>query len=87
MGFPVRALSETSMTLKPDNRPARSFGPRRTPSQPQPRAQSGQNQWQRNYERYQALAASSDSDPVARENYWQHAEHFLRMMRGNNGVD
>lgn len=67
------------MTFKNDNRARHS---RRTPSQSQqrPQHQGGQAHWQRNYERYQALAAGSDSDPVARENYWQHAEHFYRMM-------
>lgn len=75
------------MTFKNDNRAARH--PRRNSSQaPQrPQHQGGQNNWQRNYERYQALAAASDSDPVARENYWQHAEHFYRMMHAAQPAD
>lgn len=33
------------------------------------------------YEHYRDLAENTrDLDAVARENYWQHAEHFLRMM-------
>lgn len=33
------------------------------------------------YEHYRALAENTrDLDLVTRENYWQHAEHFLRMM-------
>jgi len=38
---------------------------------------------QRNYERYLALARAEAmrGDPVAAENYLQHAEHYLRSMR------
>lgn len=33
------------------------------------------------YEHYRGLAESArDVDRVTRENYWQHAEHFLRML-------
>jgi Domain of unknown function (DUF4167) len=37
----------------------------------------------RNYDRYMALArdAASAGDPVERENFYQHAEHYLRTMR------
>jgi hypothetical protein len=37
------------------------------------------NQWRQTYERYKALAEGSD-DPVSRENYWQHAEHYIRLI-------
>jgi len=35
------------------------------------------------YEHYLSLAskAISDNDPVAAENWHQHAEHFLRMLK------
>jgi len=35
------------------------------------------------YERYVALAqnAALNGDQVAKENYYQHAEHYLRQMR------
>jgi Domain of unknown function (DUF4167) len=39
----------------------------------------------RNYERYLALAhaeAAADN-PVGAANYYQHAEHYFRSMRGN----
>jgi len=38
---------------------------------------------ERNYERYSALAreASSRGDMVAMENFYQHADHYFRMMR------
>ncbi len=39
--------------------------------------------WQRSYERYCDLARNAVNDTVARENFWQHAEHFLRMMNGS----
>jgi Domain of unknown function (DUF4167) len=40
--------------------------------------------WQRNYNRYCELARSPASgDAVAREQYWQYAEHFYRLMNGS----
>jgi hypothetical protein len=49
--------------------------------------QSDQNQygqWQRNYQHYCNLAQQSNSDDaVTREQHWQYAEHFLRLMNGN----
>ncbi len=41
------------------------------------------NQWQQNYDRYSQLAQQTTDDAVQREYYWQHAEHFLRMMNGS----
>jgi len=43
----------------------------------------------RNYQRYSALArqASSRGDRVAMENLYQHAEHYLRVMRTASGSD
>jgi hypothetical protein len=37
---------------------------------------------QRNYERYLSLARAEalSGDPIAAENYFQHAEHYLRSM-------
>jgi hypothetical protein len=37
------------------------------------------------YERYTALAQSSAAagDPVESENYYQHAEHYFRMMKAS----
>ena len=37
----------------------------------------------RNYERYVALAreAKSNGDAVEAENFYQHAEHYFRVMR------
>jgi hypothetical protein len=38
----------------------------------------------RNYERYVALAreAASNGDAVEAENFYQHAEHYFRVMKG-----
>lgn len=45
----------------------------------------------RHYERYIALAreAASAGDPIEAENFYQHAEHYLRTMReqGRGGRD
>jgi Domain of unknown function (DUF4167) len=38
-------------------------------------------QWRQNYERYKGLAeGAGSSDAVTREGYWQHAEHFIRLI-------
>jgi hypothetical protein len=44
---------------------------------------------ERNYQRYSALAreASSREDMVAMENFYQHAEHYFRVMRRASGSD
>jgi uncharacterized protein DUF4167 len=41
------------------------------------------NDAKRNYERYMALArdAASAGDSIESENFYQHAEHYLRTMR------
>ena len=41
------------------------------------------SQWQRSYDRYCELARNAGDDLVTREHYWQHAEHFLRMINGS----
>ena len=61
-------------------------GPRRNKSgggqQQRPSGDGGNpSQWQRKYDDYKALAESADrSDQVTRENYWQHAEHYIRLI-------
>jgi cold shock protein len=49
----------------------------------QPPKADKSNQWQRSYDRYCELARNAGDDLVTREHYWQHAEHFLRMMNGS----
>ncbi len=56
------------------------------PSRPTQSASSSANtvaQAKRSYERYIALArdAASAGDAIESENYYQHAEHYLRTMR------
>ena len=46
---------------------------------------AGQNA-RNNYERYIAMAkdAATRGDPIEAENYYQHAEHYFRVMREQN---
>jgi hypothetical protein len=66
------------------SRPASSFAARSKrwtsgPVRPEPK---GSQNAQRNYERYLELAQAEAraGDRVAAENYYQHAEHYFRMM-------
>jgi hypothetical protein len=56
-------------TSRPENQPFRVPPP-------------GHQNAQRNYERYLALARAEalSGDRIAAENYFQHAEHYLRLM-------
>ncbi|MDR3528696.1 MAG: DUF4167 domain-containing protein [Rhizomicrobium sp.] len=40
-------------------------------------------EWQRSYDRYCELARNARDDVVECQNYWQHAEHFIRMINGS----
>jgi len=68
------------------SRPAsRNARPRRwNGTRPEP--QNPQNA-QRNYERYLALAQAQAQagDVIGAENYYQHAEHYLRSMSSDRG--
>jgi Domain of unknown function (DUF4167) len=63
---------------------ARRSQPRRTESSGLPRVKNFQN-LQRSYERYLVLARAEalSGDRIAAENYFQHAEHYLRSMQEN----
>jgi len=54
------------------------------PLQRRHQAETSQNA-RRNYDRYLALAQAEarNGDPIAAENYYQHAEHYLRSMHEN----
>jgi Domain of unknown function (DUF4167) len=58
-------------------RPKRWISPT---SRPEP---TGFQNFQRSYERYLALARAEaqNGNTVAAENYYQHAEHYFRLMR------
>ena len=70
-------------------RPAMSFaaahsgGYRMRPVQPQ-----GSHNARRNYDRYMALAQAElqAGDRVAAENYYQHAEHYFRLISSDGGA-
>jgi len=64
------------MSRKTNTRKSRPSGPRLPNPKPVQNAQQ-------NYERYLALARAQalSGDPIAAENYLQHAEHYLRSMR------
>ncbi len=74
------------MASNQTNRSSRWRGPRAPKARPAPIAPSQASpnrlgQWRQNYERYKSLAESTDgSDAVTREGYWQHAEHFIRLI-------
>ncbi len=66
------------------SKPAGSFAarPKRwTPSTARPQLHGSQGA-QRNYERYLALAQEEvrSGNVIAAENYYQHAEHYFRLM-------
>jgi hypothetical protein len=68
--------------------PKRSQSPRRGQNRSRPSnvSQNGPpapGNWKQSRERYLALAeaAAKSGDVVQAENYYQHAEHYLRLMR------
>jgi hypothetical protein len=70
-------------------RPAASFAARSKPwsstaTRPEP---TGSHNAQRNYERYMELARAEAlaGNTVGAENYYQHAEHYLRLMSSDRG--
>ncbi len=73
-----------------NRRPQRPAGPpagrsrRWLPNAPRPAPNRAHNA-QKNYERYLALAQAEvqAGDTVAAENYYQHAEHYFRLMSSN----
>jgi Domain of unknown function (DUF4167) len=73
---------------RPNNRgPAPNFRSRATPSQ-----QGGGHSLadaKRQYERYLALARAAlmNGDDIEAQNFYQHAEHFLRTMREQDATE
>jgi Domain of unknown function (DUF4167) len=66
------------------NRPRPNIPRNTQPRAGQQTASSNQSQWQRKYDHYCNLAqATNGDDAVTREQHWQHAEHYLRMMNGS----
>ena len=67
------------------NRPRPNFSRNTRRSQGSQQSTSyNQSQLQQKYDHYCNLAkATNGDDAVTREQHWQHAEHFLRMMNGS----
>jgi hypothetical protein len=63
-------------------RPFAARSKRRTPSAAHTEPKKNSQNAQRNYERYLALAEAQakSGDMIGAENYYQHAEHYLRSM-------
>lgn len=74
--------SRTDTKMTSNNRPPK---PKPTPNTNQ--RQDPTSQWRRRYEHYRDLAQrSGDADSVTREHYWQHAEHFCRLINGSSAA-
>jgi hypothetical protein len=73
---------KTVTTPMPRNR---QFRKSEAPRFRHPTAKTPQNA-QRNYEHYLALARAEllNGDRIAAENYFQHAEHYVRSMHENS---
>jgi hypothetical protein len=77
--------------MKPhQRRPAASFAGRSqrwAPSAPRQEPRDSHNA-RRNYDRYVALAQAElqAGDRVAAENYYQHAEHYFRLISSDRGT-
>jgi hypothetical protein len=71
-------------------RPAASYADRskRWSSNASRSGQNNSHNAQRNYERYLALAQAEaqSGNLIAAENYYQHAEHYFRVMSADKGA-
>ena len=77
-----RTIMNTRQSKPPGQFNGRSK--RWTPSTPRPETNGSQNA-KRSYERYLALAQEEarSGNVVGAENYYQHAEHYFRIMSSN----
>jgi uncharacterized MAPEG superfamily protein len=91
----MKTLSERNRTdaqPRPKRKMARNARPRRSqlrkaePAGVRHQPERASQNAQRNYERYLALARAEalTGDPIAAENYFQHAEHYFRSMHQNS---
>ena len=73
---------------KRQSRPATSFAapPKRWTSNAAGPQLNGSHNAQRSYERYIALAQAEalSGNTIGAENYYQHAEHYFRVMSSNS---
>ena len=80
----MRITSARSSRQRSSNRPGSGFV---RPARPAQRAGDGNNGVagaKRQYERYLALAQAAllSGDAIEAQNFYQHAEHFYRVMTG-----
>jgi cold shock protein len=68
---------------QPSSAPAAPRVAEPSTSRHQTKSAKSADEWQRSYDRYCDLARHANDDVVERERYWQHAEHFLRMINGS----
>ena len=76
--LPNRKMKTDTMPRRMPKRPGQNTNPSKFR---RPESQAPQNA-RRNYDRYLALAQAEvrSGDRIAAENYFQHAEHYLRAM-------
>lgn len=79
----LKMQNQTNTNGRNRPRPNFSRSARRAPGT-QRLAPYNQSQLQQKYDHYCALAqATNGDDAVTRQEHWQHAEHFLRLMNGS----
>jgi hypothetical protein len=84
----LRAVANSEHKMKTTRRPQRAFAPgqgqisaRLAAGTTVQRSGNNQEHWQQRRQYYLHLAESAgNADRVDRENYWQHAEHFHRLI-------
>jgi Domain of unknown function (DUF4167) len=79
----LKMIPQTSSSSRNRSRSNFSRNARRPQANHQA-ASYNHSQLQQKYDHYCTLAqATNGDDIVTREQHWQHAEHFLRMMNGS----
>ena len=70
--------------MRNDHRRRSAPGPARARGENGGDGKSSQADWQRHYDRYCQLAQNAfEADAVTREQYWQQAEHYRRLLNGS----
>jgi hypothetical protein len=83
-------LNDSNRSRPPNRRPGAGSFSHSQRSNPIQRQSDNPINARRNYERYLTLArtATLAADAIEAENYYQHAEHFFRVMNeGNSSQD
>jgi hypothetical protein len=79
-------LNDSNRSRPPNRRPGAGSFSHNPRSKPIRHQSENPINVRRNYERYLtlALAATQAGDTIEAENYYQHAEHFFRVMNDRN---